>query len=160
MLLKKFKENEKGSITIFVLSTMLLVAGVIFVSYFSMMNKSASQEEELKKDGIIAVFGCSDDLCEIRGSLYDEIECYYDKKIVYVKESDCFVTVDYYYENPNELIKVDLSKRPYIDISNKNGWKYELPNIPQVEFKIYEEESIYCTGKLFYLKDFINWQEK
>ena len=49
MLLKKFKENEKGSITIFVLSTMLLVAGVIFVSYFSMMNKSASQEEELKK---------------------------------------------------------------------------------------------------------------
>ena len=45
MLLKKFKENEKGSITIFVLSTMLLVAGVIFVSYFSMMNKSASQEE-------------------------------------------------------------------------------------------------------------------
>ena len=118
------------------------------------------EEEELKKDGIIAVFGFSDDLCEIRGSLYDEIECYYDKKIVYVKESDCFVTVDYYYENPNELIKVDLSKRPYIDISNKNGWKYELPNIPQVEFKIYEEESIYCTGKLFYLKDFINWQEK
>lgn len=49
MFLKKFKENEKGSITIFVLSTMLLVAGVIFVSYFSMMNKSASQEEELKK---------------------------------------------------------------------------------------------------------------
>lgn len=49
----------------------------------------------------------------------------------------------------------------YIDISNTGeGWKYKIPDIPQVEFKIYEEDSIYCTGKLFYLKDFANWEKK
>ena len=48
MFLKKLK-SERGSITIFVLSAMLLVAGIIFVSYFSMMNKSASQAAELNK---------------------------------------------------------------------------------------------------------------
>lgn len=119
------------------------------------------EEEKLKKDGIVAVFGYSDDLCEIRGALYDEIECYSDKKVVYVKENDCFVSSNYYDENPSELIKIDLSKKPYIDISNtRDGWKYEIPNIPHLEFKIYEEDTIYCTGKLFYLKDFINWEKK
>lgn len=119
------------------------------------------EEEELKKDGIVAVFGYSDDLCEIRGSLYDEIECYSDKKVVYVKEVDCFVSPNYYNENPRELIKIDLSKRPYIEISNtRDGWKYEIPNIPYLEFKIYEEDTIYCTGKLFYLKDFVNFEKK
>ena len=49
MFFKKFKKSERGSITIFVLSTMLLVIGVVFVSYFSMMNKSASQAVELNK---------------------------------------------------------------------------------------------------------------
>ena len=41
--------NEKGSITVLVLATMLLVTGVIFVSYFSMSNKSSSQLAQLNK---------------------------------------------------------------------------------------------------------------
>ena len=49
MFLKRLKKSERGSITIFVLSTMLLVVGVVFVSYFSMMNKSSSQAIELNK---------------------------------------------------------------------------------------------------------------
>ena len=49
MILKKLKNNERGSITVFVLATMLLVTGVIFIAYFSMMNKSSSQERELDK---------------------------------------------------------------------------------------------------------------
>ena len=39
-LLNKIKKDEKGSITVFVLSTMLVVVGVVFTMYFSMMNKS------------------------------------------------------------------------------------------------------------------------
>lgn len=49
MFLKEFKKSERGSITVFVLSTMLLVAGVVFTAYFSMMNKSSSQATELNK---------------------------------------------------------------------------------------------------------------
>ncbi len=56
LLVKRKKENnkeklksERGSITVFVLSTMLIVLGVIFVAYFSMMNKSSSQAKQLEK---------------------------------------------------------------------------------------------------------------
>ena len=119
------------------------------------------EEEELKKDGIVVVFGCSDDLCEIHGALSSEIDCYGGNKEVYVREAECFVSPDYYDYSSDELIQIDLSKRPYIDISNtRDGWKYEIPDIPQAEFIIYEEDTIYCTGKLFYLKDFANWEKK
>lgn len=49
MILKDLKNNERGSITVFVLATMLLVTGVIFISYFSMMNKSSSQATQIEK---------------------------------------------------------------------------------------------------------------
>lgn len=49
MILKDLKNNEKGSITVFVLATMLLVTGVIFIAYFSMMNKSSSQASQIEK---------------------------------------------------------------------------------------------------------------
>lgn len=49
MFLKKLKNSERGSITIFVLGTMLMITGVIFVSYFSMMNKSSAQTAQLNK---------------------------------------------------------------------------------------------------------------
>ena len=47
--LNKIKQDEKGSITVFVLSTMLVVVGVVFTMYFSMMNKTASQKQQLEK---------------------------------------------------------------------------------------------------------------
>lgn len=49
MILKDLKNNERGSITVLVLSTMLLVVGIIFISYFSMMNKSSSQAAQIEK---------------------------------------------------------------------------------------------------------------
>ena len=47
-LSKKLKE-ERGSITVFILSTMLVIVAVIFTIYFSKMNKISSQEEALDK---------------------------------------------------------------------------------------------------------------
>lgn len=43
---KKIRE-EKGSITVFILSTMLAIVAVIFTIYFTKMNKISSQEEAL-----------------------------------------------------------------------------------------------------------------
>ena len=43
---KKIRE-EKGSITVFILSTMLVIVAVIFPIYFTKMNKISSQEEAL-----------------------------------------------------------------------------------------------------------------
>ena len=48
-ILKNLKNNERGSITILVLTTMMVVVGVILFAYMLMMNKSSSQERELDK---------------------------------------------------------------------------------------------------------------
>lgn len=119
------------------------------------------EEKKLKEVGIVVVFGASDDLCELRGAIDDELDCWNGRKMVYVKEVDRFVGEDYYEENSEELIQVDLSKRPFINaIYTKVGWQYELPAINQEEFIILEDKEQYCLGKIFYKKDFINWIEK
>lgn len=48
-MLKKIKKSEKGSITILVLTTMLVVVGVITFAYTSVMNKNSSQEREIDR---------------------------------------------------------------------------------------------------------------
>ena len=42
-------KSEKGSITIFVLTTMLVVLGVIFINFFTLMNKNNAQLAEIEK---------------------------------------------------------------------------------------------------------------
>lgn len=46
-MLRRLKVSEKGSITVLVLTTMLVVVGAVFTYYFSAMNKNASQEREI-----------------------------------------------------------------------------------------------------------------
>lgn len=46
---KRLKNSEKGSITVFVLSTMIVIVGAVFSMYFSMVNKSNNQEKQLEK---------------------------------------------------------------------------------------------------------------
>lgn len=82
MLLKDLKKSEKGSITILVLSTMLLVVGVVFVSYFSMMNKSSSQAAQLER--IQDEYNQSNtDMAQI----YDEVEGDYSQEVSEEKPS-------------------------------------------------------------------------
>ena len=70
-MLKKIKKSEKGSITILVLTTMLIVVGVILFAYFSIMNKSSSQERELDK--IQEEYNKNDDIEQIyKENLNDE----------------------------------------------------------------------------------------
>ena len=45
--LRKMIKEERGSITVFILSTMLVIVAVIFTIYFTKMNKISSQEEAL-----------------------------------------------------------------------------------------------------------------
>ena len=47
--LKKFKKSEQGSVTIFVLSTLLVVLLTMIVIYGSMTNKLSSQAKQVSK---------------------------------------------------------------------------------------------------------------
>ena len=87
MLLKRLK-SEKGSITVIVLSTMLVVVAVIFVYFFSMMNKNSSQAKELEK--IEKEYIQSDSMME---QVYDGIDKLEDIKGVYFAK-DTLLTIE------------------------------------------------------------------
>lgn len=48
-IIKEFKNNERGSITVFVLSVLLVVLAVIFIIYMGMSNKAISQNKKVSK---------------------------------------------------------------------------------------------------------------
>ena len=48
-IFKKLKNNQRGSITVFVLATMLIVVGIIVTIYMTTINKNNTQIEQLNK---------------------------------------------------------------------------------------------------------------
>lgn len=112
---------------------------------------------QAKRDGIVLVFGASDDLMEFDGAIYDEVGVY--------EGGSVFVT-------PNGLLKPPSdggeceSKCPYFSEVMKNTriltalwcsddecpWKYRT-DIPHAEFRVYEDEQLYCVGIAFALED-------
>lgn len=116
---------------------------------------SHEEEREMGKEGVVCIFGASDDLCELRGAFSDEIDCYGGGKFCYVSEADRFVENTYYERNPDELIQVDLDNRFYLEISSDKGyWTYGLPDeVEFEEFRVMEDEELYAIGKLILVKD-------
>lgn len=86
--------------------------------------------EELKKQGLVVVFGYSDDNAEFRGAIDDEIDCY-DGGRVFEKDGK------------------------YIDAVWCDGdftWTYNT-NIPHMTFDILDDEEKYCKGIIFKASD-------
>lgn len=111
------------------------------------------EEEKLAKElGYVIIFGASDDLCEIRGAINDEIGAYKGTTIYF----DKFGIVD------NEIIKNCQDCRflkqiiPTLKTINaiwcpkntEKSWEYKT-EIPHGTFNILEDTEIYCTGIIF-----------
>ena len=94
--------------------------------------------KEIEKDGVVVVYGASDDLIEIEGDVSDEGDCYKDRK---------------FYLDKNGL--TDKSEN-YIKVTHpKNGtaqFEYET-NIPCEWFNIMEDGDLYCKGFVFNIND-------
>jgi len=108
--------------------------------------------KELKREGIVVVYGASDDLMEFDGAIYDEFydtvhlnsnglirnecednDCPYFKKIL--KDAKYYVT-------------------PLWCKDKNYAWVYKT-NIPHVTFDILEEHEYYCKGIVFRLSDLV-----
>ena len=103
-----------------------------------------SAEKEAKKKGIVIVYGESDDLCELRGAIYDEFGCW-DGGTAYITK-DGQIT-----KNKNG----DVCKRiSALWCSNDDGWcwTYDV-DFPHEVFELYDHGEKYCRGLVFYLKD-------
>ncbi len=88
------------------------------------------EEKQMEQDGIVAIFGASDDLCELRGVVDEEHDCFGGGEISV------------------ESIKIRIV---WHDKGNP-CWTFET-DIPHETFDIYEDGELYCKGIVFNLAD-------
>lgn len=109
------------------------------------------EKKELKALGLVVVFGASDDLCEFRGAIDDEVGCfnggdiYINAEGLIANNMDMFD--DFVPENSPEfaLIKMCWGLRGY-------SWFCET-DIPHESFKILDDGDPYCRGIIFSVDD-------
>lgn len=90
-------------------------------------------EKLAKENNLLIIFGASDDLCEFRGAISDEFGCY-DGGTIECK--DLPKPIEAVWDPP----KFNCS------------WIYKT-DMPHTEFKIYEDEELYCIGIVIDLND-------
>lgn len=109
-------------------------------------------EAVLKANGLVAVFGASDDLMEFRGGIHDEVGCYSGGKAYLTEtgllQNDC--------ENDGcpHFGRAKSSAAVVTALWDIDGysWKYQT-DIPHSTFTIFEDGETYCEGIIFALSD-------
>ena len=89
-------------------------------------NEITREEEQMAKDNnLVVIFGASDDLCEMRGAIDDEFDCYEGGEI--------------------ECEEYSGKLRAIWCPTSGGSWGYET-DLPYAEFNIYEDDMLYCVG--------------
>lgn len=114
------------------------------------------EESQAKQDGLVVIFGYSDDNAEICGAIDDEVGCYDGGTICLTKsgvlqEPDCLSGIGYcrYYEQAKRAAKTIEAKW-----NDAGGpcWSYET-DIPHETFEIFDGDELFCVGIVFSVED-------
>jgi len=115
------------------------------------------REEQLaKENGLVVVFGASDDLVEFRGAIDDEIgawegtDIFLDEKGIV--KNECEEEHCPYFE---EKLKSKAVKLEAIWGQDNYSWTFKT-NIPHSTFEVMEGTDKYCKGIVFRLND-VKW---
>ncbi|MDR1454939.1 MAG: hypothetical protein LBJ01_04745 [Tannerella sp.] len=117
---------------------------------------SKQEAEDAKKDGLVVVFGASDDLMEFRGAIYDESNCY-EGGTAYLNENGLLEECDN--ENCPHFKKLKEKAKKiealWCAVKTKDSyisWTYRT-DIPHSTFNVIEDKEIYCKGIVFNIND-------
>lgn len=124
------------------------------------------EEEALAKDnGLIVIFGASDDLVEIRGAIDEELGGEASFLILKPGEEYPVDEEDETYKKAKELTAVEIDKEsqykrnrvearwtPEREDGLKPSWDYKT-DIPHNTFNIHEDGELYCIGIVIDVKD-------
>ena len=95
--------------------------------------------KQFEEDGVVVVYGASDDLIEFEGAIQDEGDCY-DDKVFYLNK---------------EGLTTSYSKN-YVKVTHPHDgtvqFNYET-NIPCEWFDVVEDGELYCKGFVFNIND-------
>ena len=95
--------------------------------------------KQFEEDGVVVVYGASDDLIEFEGAIQDEGDCYNDEVFYLNKEG---LTTSY--------------SKNYVKVTHPHDgtvqFNYET-NIPCEWFNVVEDGELYCKGFVFNIND-------
>lgn len=123
-------------------------------SYGSELSKA--EETQAKADGLVVVFGASDDLMEFRGAIHDEVGCY-DSGAAFLA-GDGLLTNRCEADDDCPYFEKMVESAPMIealwcsDEPSGPSWSYKT-TIPHATFEIHDEEEFYCRGIVFALSE-------
>lgn len=119
----------------------------------------AGEKQAAKDAGLVIVYGASDDLMELDGAIYDEVDAY---------EGTTILVDSFGMQTTFERLKDDdADEKDFEDYFNRKGcgrgikavwcdrgysWFYET-DIPHATFDIMEDGEPYCRGIVFSLED-------
>jgi hypothetical protein len=109
-----------------------------------------SEERMAKENGLVALFGYSDDCAEFRGAIDAEIGCY-DGGIIWLDDDGIFEPPCS--DDTCKLRKKHMALCKVIEVFWCNGegepsWTYDT-EIPYETFDIYDDGELYCRGIVF-----------
>jgi len=106
----------------------------------------------MKAEGLVAVFGASDDLMEFRGAVYDEVSAY-DGTTAYITRTGLLQN-DCDNDACPHFAKLQEAATPIRAIWDDGGfsWRYETA-LPCARFIVKEDDEDYCEGIVFALAD-------
>lgn len=113
---------------------------------------TAAEARYAKANGLVVVYGASDDLMELRGAVDEEIGVYGGEKILMSRtgliknECDC-ERCPYFPEKTKGAAKIEA-----VWDSGGYSWTYKT-KIPHATFEIVEDGEKYCRGIVFALAD-------
>lgn len=117
-------------------------------------NEITDQECQIaKENGLVVVFGASDDLMEFRGAIYDEVGCY-DGGSVYLNVNGKIIdeeSKDWYINTKLPVFQIDAIWCPQIEGVIFCSWKIDAEDIETAKFDIFEDGELYCQGIVFEL---------
>lgn len=115
------------------------------------------QEQQAKENGLVVVFGYSDDNMELRGAIDDEIGCYEGGEIKFTKEGkqideDDMEVLEKYNVVPKLNTIEAVWNEPFDETDERCSFQYKT-DIPHSKFRIMEDEELYCVGIVFNVSD-------
>ena len=124
-------------------------------SYRNEMNKE--EEQIAKENGLIVIFGASDDLVEFRGAIYDELDAYEGTHFI-IATPGTEIPVDEDEETYRKAKKLEAIPIEEESLTKKNrfeavwspdeldcSWLIKT-DLPHSIFDIMEDDELYCRG--------------
>ena len=121
------------------------------------LRECKAEIELAKENGIVIVYGASDDLMEFRGAIEDEVGVYeggiarITRNGVMQSNYDCDDCDDCQYYKA-AVKNCDSIKAIWCPEGTDFAWMYET-DIPHEVFRVLEDGEHYCMGIVFYLAD-------